>query len=96
MKENRNKGERMNLNSNNNNDLKPSIKEILKSQFKENVLLVATIISVLLGISLGFILRSFTDFNDNQIKYFGFVGQIFLRMLKFLILPLIAFRSISF
>jgi Na+/H+-dicarboxylate symporter len=44
---------------------------------------------------LGFILRVFFVFNDNQIGYFGFLGQLFLRMLKFLILPLIATSLIS-
>jgi solute carrier family 1 (high affinity glutamate transporter) protein 2 len=67
----------------------------VKKQFRENILLVATLIAVIIGISLGFILRQFFEFNDNQIAYFGFVGQLFLRMLKFLILPLIATSLIS-
>lgn len=96
-----NKEERINLKRMNNNRNearreRPSIKDILRSQFKENVLLVATIIAVTLGISLGFVLRTLFEFNDNEIKYFGFIGQIFLRMLKFLILPLIAFRLANF
>lgn len=74
---------------------KPNLKIIIKDQVKENVLLVATIVAVVLGISLGFVLRSFFEFNDNQISYFGFIGQLFLRMLKFLILPLIATSLIS-
>ena len=72
------------------------IRAIIVTQLKENVLFVATLLAVLLGISLGFILRAFNfEFNDNQIAYFGFVGQLFLRMLKFLILPLIATSLIS-
>ena len=55
----------------------------------ENLLLVATVLAVILGIALGFILRSFATFNKNEIKYFSFMGELFLRMLKFLILPLI-------
>ncbi len=58
----------------------------------ENLLLISTVIAVILGISIGFIIRAAVGdsyFNENEIKYFSFVGQIFLRMLKFLILPLI-------
>lgn len=73
----------------------PKLKNIVKDQFKENILLIATIVAVILGISIGFILRAFFEFNDNQISYFGFFGQLFLRMLKFLILPLIATSLIS-
>ena len=72
-----------------------NIKIILKKQIKENIHLIATVIGVLLGIGLGFLLRSFFEFNENQIAYFGFIGQLFLRMLKFLILPLIATSLIS-
>lgn len=72
-----------------------SIKAIFKEQLKENILFFATIVGVVLGITIGFILRNFFTFNDNQIAYFGFFGQLFLRMLKFLILPLIATSLIS-
>ena len=68
---------------------------IIKTQCKENINLVATIIAVILGISMGFLLRAHFEFNENQISYFGFLGQLFLRMLKFLILPLIATSLIS-
>lgn len=54
-----------------------SIKEIIREQIRENILLVATIVAVILGISIGFIIRSFVELNDNQISYFGFIGQLF-------------------
>ncbi len=60
-----------------------------KKRIKENMLLIFTIRSVLLGILIGFILRSQTNLNTAQKQYFGFPGEIFLRMLKFIILPLI-------
>lgn len=78
-----------------NPNVKENVKEIFKRQLRENVLLVATVIAVILGIGTGFLLRSFFQFNDNQVSYFGFIGQLFLRMLKFLILPLIATSLIS-
>jgi solute carrier family 1 (high affinity glutamate transporter) protein 1 len=84
-----------NMNYKNNESAKPSFKQLMKSQFKENILLVETVIAVILGISIGFLLRQFYEFNSNEIAYFGFLGHLFLRMLKFLILPLIAFSIIS-
>jgi solute carrier family 1 (high affinity glutamate transporter) protein 1 len=78
-----------------NNSALRNVIRIMREQVKENLNLVATIIAVILGISLGFLLRIFFQFNDNQIGYFGFLGQLFLRMLKFLILPLIATSLIS-
>lgn len=72
------------------------IKTIIKEQVRDNILLVATVIAVLLGIAIGFALRASSfEFNDNHIAYFGFPGSLFLRMLKFLILPLIATSLIS-
>jgi L-cystine uptake protein TcyP (sodium:dicarboxylate symporter family) len=94
------KEERFSLKSSTNNriqnELRPSLKDTIRTNIKENFLLASTIAAVTLGISLGFILRYFYEFNENENKYFGFIGQIFLRMLKFLILPLIAFRLINF
>jgi L-cystine uptake protein TcyP (sodium:dicarboxylate symporter family) len=75
---------------------KPSLEEMMRLHVKDNFLLMATVICVISGIGLGFTLRSSFEFNENQIRYFGFLGQLFLRMLKFLILPLIAFSLIRF
>ncbi len=63
---------------------------------KQNFLLFSLIISVFFAITTGLILRKFFKFNHNQINYFGFVGQIFLRLIKLLIMPLIAFRYYFF
>ena len=77
-------------------EMKPSLEEVMRTHVKDNFLLMATVIAVISGIGFGFMLRNSFVFNDNQVKYFGFLGQIFLRMLKFLILPLIAFSLIRF
>ena len=66
------------------------LKSKIKKQFKENLLLFFTIFAVIVGIALGFALRKYTNFKPNYNQYFGFPGEIFLRMLKFLILPLIS------
>lgn len=63
-----------------------------KANLGENLLLLATVLAVIVGISLAFILRAACGegyFNKNEIQYFNFMGDLFLRMLKFLILPLI-------
>ncbi len=75
---------------NNQNESDFKMKTKIKKQFKENLLLFFTILAVVVGIALGFALRKYTNFKPNINQYFGFPGEIFLRMLKFLILPLIS------
>ena len=76
--------------SNNKDQSNFKLKSKIKKQFKENLLLFFTILAVVVGIALGFALRKYTHFKPNINQYFGFPGEIFLRMLKFLILPLIS------
>jgi Na+/H+-dicarboxylate symporter len=61
----------------------------LKKYLKNNLNLIFTISSVVIGILLGLILKRYTNLNSLQKQYFGFPGEIFLRMLKFIILPLV-------
>ena len=70
-------------------------RQILVKQLKDNILLILTVISVIFGIGLGFILRAKTNFSPPVKAYFGFPGEIFLRSLKFLILPLISSSLIT-
>ncbi|XP_008556923.1 excitatory amino acid transporter 3 [Microplitis demolitor] len=62
-----------------------------KSCMSENLLTLLTVAGVLAGIALGFILRASksTPWTQREIMYVNFAGDIFLRMLKALILPLI-------
>lgn len=62
---------------------------ILKA-LKKNILLILTISSVCFGIGLGFLLRATTHLPPNTLPYFGYPGELFLRGLKFIILPLVA------
>lgn len=56
----------------------------------DNSLALSTCFSVIISIILAMILRNTSDqWTDRQIKYLGFIGEIFLRMLKCLIIPLI-------
>jgi len=60
--------------------------------FEKNLFLISIVTSVVLGVSVGFLLRQFFSFDERTIMYFGFPGSIYLRLIKLFIMPLIAFR----
>lgn len=64
---------------------------------KSNLLTILTVFGVFAGVGLGFILRNVRDepWSPREISYVNFVGDVFLRMLKGLILPLIVSSLIS-
>lgn len=64
---------------------------------KTNLLTILTIGGVIAGGALGFILRAVRDegWSDREVMYIEFLGDIFLRMLKCLILPLIVSSLVS-
>lgn len=68
-----------------------------KSCMSENMLTMLTLIAVVIGAILGLILRNVKDepWTKREIMYIQFPGDIFLRMLKALILPLIVASIIS-
>lgn len=55
------------------------------------LLTIATVAGVVLGAIVGLVLRATTDtpWTDRNVMYVNFIGELFLRMLKGLILPLI-------
>ncbi|CAB1351733.1 unnamed protein product [Coregonus sp. 'balchen'] len=67
----------------------------LKGLLKRNWLLIATIVSVLLGIGLGVVVREYASLSHLEKQYFGFPGDILMRMLKLVILPLIISSMIT-
>ncbi|GAB1608286.1 neutral amino acid transporter A-like [Argonauta hians] len=71
-----------------------SRRAILVKFFKENSLLIVTLISVFLGFVLGFVIRSTHPSND-AIMWIGMPGEIFLRSLKAIIIPLIISNMIA-
>lgn len=64
---------------------------------RKNMLTLLTILGVIGGVGLGFALRTMSDtkWSKRNVIYVNFVGEIFLRMLKSLILPLIISSLIS-
>lgn len=62
---------------------------------KNNWLTIATFASVVLGVGVGLILRKTKSWSPREIMYWNYVGEVFLRMLKCLILPLISTSLIT-
>ncbi|KAH8329557.1 excitatory amino acid transporter 1 isoform X2 [Drosophila bipectinata] len=61
-----------------------------KAFMQENVLTMATVIGVFVGGLVGFIIKNSTgEWTKREIMYISFPGEIFLRMLKCLIVPLL-------
>uniref|UniRef100_A0A0N4ZAX4 Amino acid transporter n=1 Tax=Parastrongyloides trichosuri TaxID=131310 RepID=A0A0N4ZAX4_PARTI len=69
-------------------------RKAIKKFVKTNLLLVLTICSVIIGLCLGFILRQFT-LPKEAIILINFPGEIFMQVLKLMILPLIFSSLIS-
>nr|ART29387.1 Na+ -symporter 1 [Tenebrio molitor] len=75
---------------------KPDKPSKWKACLKTNFLTLATIGGVVCGIILGVILKETVgSFTKREVMYVSFVGDIFLRMLKSLILPLIISSLVS-
>lgn len=67
----------------------------VKSFLKRNWLLLATVASVILGIGLGVLVREHANLSHLDKQYFGFPGELLMRMLKLVILPLIISSMIT-
>uniref|UniRef100_A0A8C0IVP9 Amino acid transporter n=1 Tax=Chelonoidis abingdonii TaxID=106734 RepID=A0A8C0IVP9_CHEAB len=59
---------------------------------KRNGLLILSVLSVIVGCLLGFFLRT-RRLSQQEISYFQFPGELLMRMLKMLILPLVVSRN---
>lgn len=61
---------------------------------KRNLLVIMTVSGVLVGVGLGMVVRSM-NLTKAQMIYFAFPGEMLLRMLKMIILPLVVCSLIS-
>ena len=72
--------------------MKPEMSQVtvsgLKSWLVENLLLVITFSGVSLGVIIGILLKTL-DLDPLTISYIGYPGELFMRLLKLMILPLI-------
>ena len=71
------------------NKLKKIFFSKLFTLIKNNLLLILIIISVIVGVIIGILVRIYATLSSIEKSYFSFPGEIFLRVLKLLIFPLI-------
>ncbi|KAA0718890.1 Excitatory amino acid transporter 5 [Triplophysa tibetana] len=64
----------------------------VKNVCQQNGLLILSVLAVVIGCLLGFFLRS-KHLSEQEVKYFQFPGELLMRMLKMLILPLVVSRN---
>lgn len=86
------------LNSENLHKANLTFTQLLRRSLLENVLLISTIAAVFSGVAIGFIMRKSAPsdgYSQEFITLVSFPGDMFLRMLKVLILPLIIASVIS-
>ncbi|GIY36524.1 hypothetical protein CEXT_420681 [Caerostris extrusa] len=69
-------------------------KNAVSKWMQKNLLLVLTVLAVLIGIALGFFARMFS-YTTDTVTVVAFPGELLMRMLKMLILPLIISSMIS-
>uniref|UniRef100_A0A673FMH5 Amino acid transporter n=1 Tax=Sinocyclocheilus rhinocerous TaxID=307959 RepID=A0A673FMH5_9TELE len=73
---------------------KNSFKDRFMIFFKRNLLVILTVSGVLVGVGLGMMVRNM-NLSRAQMTYFAFPGEMLLRMLKMIILPLVVCSLIS-
>uniref|UniRef100_A0A3Q1HXE0 Amino acid transporter n=1 Tax=Anabas testudineus TaxID=64144 RepID=A0A3Q1HXE0_ANATE len=72
----------------------PSSREKLMEFLRKNLLVIMTVSGVLVGVGLGMMVRNM-NLTKAQMTYFAFPGEMLLRMLKMIILPLVVCSLIS-
>ncbi|XP_075873708.1 solute carrier family 1 member 7b [Nelusetta ayraudi] len=66
----------------------------VKNVCRQNGLLIMSVLAVVIGCLLGFFLRT-RRLTEQEVKYFQFPGELLMRMLKMLILPLVVSSLMS-
>lgn len=69
-------------------------KEDAKGCFMKNAFVIFTVAAVIIGIILGFAMRPY-NLSDREVKFFSFPGELLMRMLQMLVLPLLVSSLIT-
>ncbi|KAM9743233.1 solute carrier family 1 member 3a [Menidia menidia] len=69
-------------------------KNDMKGFFMRNAFVILTVIAVIIGIILGFALRPY-KMSYREVKFFSFPGELLMRMLQMLVLPLLVSSLIT-
>ena len=71
--------------------------ETIKDKIMKNLLPILTIISVISGVFVAFMLRISREepWTPREVMYIGYIGEVYLRALKALIIPLIVSSIIA-
>ena len=72
------------------NSEKENCLQVCWSKLPDDKLLLFTFLGIVIGVGIGFLLRLGPDINDDWVLVISYPGEIFLRALKCMIIPLVS------
>lgn len=76
------------------NDIPETFSEKLKRIARTNLLVILTVAAVIVGVCIGLGVRN-ANLSQTQVIYFGFPGELLIRLLKMIIIPLVVCSLVS-